>query len=219
MLTLTPSPPKQTVCTDPPYFVEGMKELNRDVALLAAACADAICKSVQYYEGDAWAFGTLPQCETLAGVAEVRAKSLLVAPQTSGAMVDQVMTVLRSVESLRSVACACRQSVQLAFLLPHVDTEASSRVFPIIHLVGHAASDVGSDTVVALEADSRERVPAARRAALRYRAVEAARGEAQAFLQETELPETSRRMTRAALWCMILAGENMARIAARLAAG
>lgn len=196
-----------------------MKELNRDVALLAAACADAICKSVQYYEGDAWAFGTLPQCETLAGVAEVRAKSLLVAPQTSGAMVDQVMTVLRSVESLRSVACASRQSVQLAWLLPNADPDAAKAVFPYIHAVGHASGDVGSDTVLALEAEPRERVQVARRAALRYRAVEAARGEAQAFLQTTELPDIARRMTRAAIWCMIVSGENMARIAARLAAG
>lgn len=201
----------------PPYFVEGITELNTDISALASACADAVYKSVQHFGDEAWAVGTLPRCETLADVAEVRAKSLIIHPQTNGPMIDTVSVVLKNTEYLRSVARAARQSVQLAWLLK-TDAGVVSTVFPLIHAVGEAASDVAIETALALGLSDREKATAARRAALKYRGVEAARQKAQIEIREATLPDVQARMTRAALWYMVIAGEGMARVAARAAA-
>lgn len=200
----------------PPYFVEGFAELNADLFALATACADAVHKAVQHFGDEAWAVGTLPRCETLADIAEVRAKSLIIAPQTTGPLIDEVSILLKNAEYLRSVSRAARQSVQLAWLLKS-DAALVATMFPLIHAVGEAASAVAGETAQALGMKEREKIPAARRAALLYRNVEAARVTAQTGFQAADLPDAQRRMTRAALWYMVIAGESMARVAARVA--
>ena len=208
----------QAPASVPPHFAAGFAELNGEIALLASACADAIDKSVQHFSRDAWAVGTLPLCGPLADKAEARAKSLIVNPQSTGPVVEEVAGLLKNAEYLRTAARAARQNVQMAWLLKSHDADYAAAFFPFIHAIGEAASLVAHETALSLKAGERDRPIAARKAALLYHRVEFARAAAQNQFRLCAPEDASaHRMTRAALWYMVIAGESMARVAARTA--
>ena len=202
----------------PIYFAADFAALSGEIADLASACADALDKSVQHFSRDAWAVGTLPLCGPIADRAEARAKSLIVNPQSTGPVVEAVTTTLKNVDYMRATARAARQNVQMAWLLKTHDPVCAASLFPLIHSVGEAASVVANETALALRTTERELPLASRRAALLYHRVETARASAQKQFRVLAPCAPAYRMTRAALWYMIIAGESMARVAARTAA-
>ncbi len=184
---------------------------------LTRSCAEALVKSVQHFEGeDAWGIGAMPNCSTPADNLEAEARSLLCNSLLTPDQTTDVTVCLKVAADLRAVARSAQQAAQLSWLFRQMPnaTEATAIVLP----VGEAACQVA---LRASEAVEKNDPLLAREAALLYRKVDVARIEAEQYLYSElgshNLSPELRRMVLAAIWFMAIAGEAMARIAARVA--
>ncbi|MDX1931106.1 MAG: hypothetical protein SFU56_00730 [Capsulimonadales bacterium] len=184
---------------------------------LTRNCAESLGKCVRHFEGeDAWGIGAMPNCMTPADNLEAEARALLCNSMLSPDQTMDVTVCLKVAADLRTVARCARQASQLSWLFRQMpnDWEALEIVLP----VGRAAYQVA---IRAAECVEKNDPILARDAALLYRRVDLACAEAERILDcglgaGTLTPECC-RMVRAAVWFMAIAGEAMARIAARVA--
>jgi phosphate uptake regulator len=187
------------------------------VRVLTRCCADAVCKSVQHYQGeDAWVIGAIAGCAPMAEAVEAEARSVLANSQLTMEQINEVASVLKASGDLRAVARSARQVSQLSWLFRQEGSPPEA--MELVRRVGEAAQDVA---LLAAEALDRADPGVARNAALLYRNVDRVRAEAERELLSDlgthALPPVLRRMTLAAVWFMAISGEGMARVAARAA--
>ncbi len=188
--------------------------LQERLAELSQACAEAITVCVQQYQGEpTWVIGAMPGCGQIADDVESQARALL-AHSLSGAQIEEVAQAMRSSGDLRATARAARQASQLIWLFRQ-DAEGDYAI-EMVRAVGEATVAVAQLTARALH---RQDINHARNAALLYRDVDAARASAERALNSqtarAALSPLLRRMSRAAIWYMAVAGEGMARAAVR----
>lgn len=198
--------------------VNDLRGLRQDFRALARSCADALTKSVQHYQsGDVWSIGTMPGCIALTESLETRARALVAHSQLDDRETQEVSRILRSTADLRAVARAAQQASQLSWLFRQDETGPSA--LDRVRTVGEAAIHVCNETVAALEKGD---TGSAQNAALTLRDLETRFAAAEATLSQDEaaasFSPTVRRMARAALINLVIAGESMARVAARFAA-
>jgi len=210
-----PRPSSQTVSKpkDNP-LAEEIAALQERLAALSQACADAITVCVQHYQGEpAWVIGAMPGCGQIADEVEARARGLI-AHSLSNAQIEEIAQVMRSSGDLRATARAARQASQLIWLFRQ--DASGDHAIASVRAVGEATVEVAQLTARALSAQDANY---ARAAALLYRDVDAARAKAERALAGPSalvtFSPTLRRMTRAAIWYMAVAGEGMARAALR----
>ncbi|GAB4462756.1 MAG: hypothetical protein OHK0029_30220 [Armatimonadaceae bacterium] len=182
---------------------------------LMEACAVAVEKSVQHYQGaPAWKIGAMPSCEEMADSLEAQIRSLLSNSQLSLAQIDQISLHLKSASDLSGVARCARHVTQIAWLL-RGDATGEKAISAICH-VGECSWRVSEAIAMASMAGDRE---ALKYGALLYRQVDEARTESMRFLRSdvalTTLAPPVQRMGIAGVHFMAIAGECMARVAAR----
>jgi hypothetical protein len=219
-LTLGRGEPNKVVKVVPGSQIADAPEVDRIVAglnVVAQSCAEGIGKAVQHYQGDAaWSIGALPATENLADGLEAEARSLLSNSQLSMRHIEGVANHLKSVSDLRTVARCARQVTQLAWLFRQDAT--SPQAIVLIQKAGEPAVRVAAAVAAAMRSGDRADL---RNAALLYRDVQIATGDAQLFLYRdvavTTFSPTVLRMARSGVWFMGIAGECMARVAARTA--
>lgn len=201
------------------------KALQSAFNALVHSCAESISRSVEHYQAeDVWSIGTMSGCIALADTLEVRARGFLSHSQLSPEQVNEVFRMVRSVTDLRCVARSALHASRLSWLLRSEATGQAA--LDIARTVGDASVRVGFSTAAALERGS---AYAAQNAALSYREVETLLNDAMNLVavnaplptsssdSAAELSPVVRRLTRAAVWNMAVAGESMARVAARFA--
>lgn len=196
--------------------LEAVLLLPDQVAELAHACADAVEKAAQHYEGaDPWQIGSLPACIPLADTIENLVRTRLTDSQLTPAQVNAAKETLKTTADLRTVARAARQGTQLYWLLRQSESECDS-LSRLVLQVARPALVVAQLSAGALVAGDRVQM---RSAALCYREVNQARAEAEHEIRgeqaKARFSPTTRRIARAAVLCMAVSGESMARIAAR----
>jgi hypothetical protein len=192
--------------------------LLRDGLLsLTRLCSEALGKAVQHYQGDdAWVIGPMPACGELAEDLEAQARSYLANSQLSMHQIDEIATLLKTTGDLRAIFRSGRHAAQMAWLFRQEGN--TQEIMALIRRVGEASLHVGLMTSEALEKGDPKM---ARNAALMYRHVDDARCDAENYLrgdiaQYAHTPMQI-RMALAGIWFMTIAGESMARIAARAA--
>ena len=193
--------------------------LHEDVAELALACTEVLQKMVQHYEGaDPWQIGSLPACASLTDTLENLVRARVTDSQLTPAQVKAAKETLKTTGDLRGVARAARQGTQLYWLLRQSDADCEELTSLILR-VAQPALMVAQLSTGALIVRDRVQM---RNAALAYREVNQARAEAEYEIggvgAQARYSPTTRRLARAAVWCMAVSGEGMARIAARVAA-
>jgi hypothetical protein len=189
--------------------------LNDELTALTRSCTDSLRKALQQYHGeDPWLIGSLPGCAVLADGLENNIRGVLTNSQLSPAQISGLTETLKTTADLRGVARSARQVIQIYWLLKEMD--GAEEMVPLVRQVGESALSVAQQAMYALE--KRDAVQA-RAAALSYREVDFARAEAERELMgevfRARFPRPLRRTARAAVWFMAIAGEGMARVAAR----
>lgn len=193
-------------------------EVNRiadGLITLSQACAEAMGKAVQHYQGDAaWMIGALPALESVSDTLEAEARSLLTNSQMAGRQIDTIATHLKSISDLRAVAKCARHLTQMAWLFRQDST--SGEAILLIRRMGEATVNVSLAVAEAMEQRDWGEL---RQAALTYREVDGLRQECEAFLR-TDVARTTftpgvYRMARSGVWFTAIAAECMARVAAR----
>lgn len=193
-------------------------ELYEHLTELVRTVTDAVGKSVQHFQGDeAWTIGTMPGCGPLADMLENRCQAALASSNLTGAQIDDVAGLMKSASDLRVAARAAQQVAQIAWLLRH---ESGEEMFTLVRTVGEATLSVSLQTTSALQ---RQDARTARHAALLFRSVDGSRYAAERELESQTARSAASpviwRLTRSAIWFMAVAGEGMARVAARAATG
>lgn len=191
--------------------------LRRNLYALTSSCAESLDKVVQHFHGeDAWMIGPLPNSLPLADGVEAQARAFLANTHLNAEQLREVANVLKAAGDLRAAGRGARQALQLAQLIRH-DSQGAQAVRLVVP-VAECAATLGKETAAAL---AKMDLSAARNAALLYRGVDQARAQAEAHLRgsraRAQFDPTLLRMTRAAVWNMTVAGEGMARVAARVA--
>lgn len=225
VLIVTPEPPARTDSGNggsrsnlPGADCSVVDALQARLHVLVSSCGDALSRAVQHLQGeDSWVIGPLPNCGPLAEEVEAAARAVLAHSHLNAQETESVAEVLKSAGDLRAAARGARQAVQLAHL---IRTDAAGReALETVSPLGDAALALARATGDALSSND---PVAARNAALRYRAVDAARQAAERELRSPHgaalFAPTMVRMVRASLWHLAVAGESMARVAARAAA-
>lgn len=194
-----------------------VERISNGLISVAHSCVEGIGKAVQHYQGDAaWSIGALPASEAQADALEAEARSLLTNSQLSMRHIEGVANYLKSVSDLRTVARCARQLTQLAWLFRQDAT--SQQAIVLIQKVGESAVSVSAAVAAALRTGDRGDL---RSAALLYRNLDGAVQDAHLFLRRdvaiATFSPTVLRMARSGVWFMGIAGECMARVAARTA--
>ena len=201
---------------DDPFTPE-LKILRRDLATLALACTDALTKTAQHYSGDdLLAIGTMPGYGPLADAVEAAARGFLSNSHLSQAHSEIVANTLKMSGDLRTAARGGRQAVQIAFLF-RLDRESGEDALSLLSPMAEATVAVAERTAFAVQTTDPH---AATEAAHLYRTVDTLRSQVEAGLRARTWDEyfspTMQRMIRASAWNFAVAGESMARVAARL---
>ena len=200
-------------------FTPEIKSLRRDLGTLALACADALTKTAQHYAGeDLWAIGTMPGYGPLADSVESVCRGFLANSHLSAPHTEIVSNTLKMSGDLRTAARGARQAVQIAFLF-RADRDAGTDALQLLAPMADAVVAVAERTAFAVQTGD----PAtATQAAHAYRAVDALRIEVEGCIRthqwDAYFSPTLQRMVRASAWNFAVAGEGMARVAARLIA-
>ncbi len=201
---------------DDPFSPE-LKALRRDLATLALACADALGKTAQHYGGeDLWVIGTMPGYEPLADSVERVARGFLSDSHLSVSHTDIVTGTLKMSGDLRTAARGARQAVQIAFLF-RADRVCGVEALEMLSPMAEAVVSVGERAAFAAQTGD---ASAATQAVQAYRTVDALRVELEtgvcSHTWDDYFSPTAQRLIRAATWNFAIAGESMARVAARL---
>jgi len=195
-------------------------QLNSSLYTLAQLSTEILSKSVQHFQTkDVWLIGSMPGFNAEADRVEAQGRAFLANSHLDPELIEIVARVMRDSWDLRAVARSARHAAQLSWLLrQECGGEDPEELLRIIRGVGEQSLVVAKKSVLAIAAQNSQ---AASWAALRYREIDSARFTAEELLVDgaltAQFSPTMRRMTRAAMWYMAIAGECMARLAARTA--
>jgi hypothetical protein len=202
-----------------------MEALENSLRVLVGAAADALraglkpLLTARLEDLDAATLRScsLPDGDLLAGALEAKARALLLQPSTPADAAGPVTRIVRCSADLRCVIRGARQAMQLALLVmenPANNIEAKEVAIAHIRQAARAALDLAEHTRAVLEPGH---PAAAAHVAASYREVDAARAQAEGVIRGVRGDRLTsvQRAARAILWSVSVAGENMARVAAR----
>ncbi len=198
-------------------FTADLSHLRRDLATLTLACADALNKTAQHYNGeDLWTIGTMPGYGPLADAVEAAARGFLANSHLSTAQSEIVASTMKMSGDLRTAGRGARQAVQLAFLFQQ-EADCGEDALRLLAPMAEAVVAVAERTTYAVQTGDEM---AATQSAQAYRTVDALRAQVEQGIRTGEwnpyFTPTVQRMIRAAAWNFAVSGESMARVAARL---
>ena len=180
--------------------------VHRALCSLAELCTLMLSQSLQHYRmADSWSIGTLPNCNMHADALETQIQSLLSHSQLLPEQFHEASSLLKSVMSLRSVSGGARYAAQLSWLLQQ--DEERAHLTPFVCEVGDAAVVVARKCVAALnQADK----TAAREASHLLQEMEDVRKTCQqSVVLAHNFSVPVRRVARAAIWSLAVAGVGM----------
>ncbi len=209
---------RPTVSRKEDPFVAELATLRRDLGTLTLACADALTKTAQHYNGeDLWVIGTMPGYGPLADSVEATARGFLANSHLSAVHTEVVANTMKMSSDLRTAARGARQAVQIAFLLRYEECGGAEALHLLVPMA-EAAVGVGERTAFAMQTGD-ENAPT--QAAQAYRTVNSLRVQVERGIRSGEwnsyFSPTLQKIIRAAAWNFAVSGESMARVAARLA--
>ena len=194
----------------------GWKELWDAQISLARACADVLDKVVRQLQGeDSWALGAMPPCLALVDELEAKTRAVLANSQLSPGQSSQLSHFLKAAGDFRVLARAGLQLAQIAWLIR--ETRGDDEAVRLVLTVAQPAQRLSQTAVTALVDQNAKLM---RNAALMFRAVDTACGQAETLLCSgsafVTMEPRAVRMARAGVWFSTIAGESFARVVARL---